>query len=200
MRILTVCSYSSCFLYRHSQMQKQAWTCGLGGGGCLLQPNWLAGELGNKCLVSQHAAKCCKCRTLVPALNMEWCRRVTAKHWISWRLTGHDRTLSKSHQDSWIMWWFLKATTKEKKMPLHSCHCSILRKLSRIWVTWRLWWPLTSYWEKKMIWSSATAATFNLKPPLSLPLPSQNAALHVDASAGAEASLRASPLMCPFLP
>lgn len=36
--------------------------------------------------------------------------------------------------------------------------------------------------SKKQLQSSATAATFNLKPPFSLRLSSQNAVLHVDAA------------------
>lgn len=93
---------------------------------------------------------------------------------------------------------FLKGVMNEKekeKMSLHCCHCSILRKISRMTS------PMTSdlpLKRKNLIWSSVTAATFNLKPPFSFPLPSQNAVLHVDA--GAEASLRASSSMCPFLP
>lgn len=47
-------------------------------GGCLLQSNVEAGGSWGSCLVSQHAAKRCKCTTLVPALNMERRRRVTS--------------------------------------------------------------------------------------------------------------------------
>lgn len=45
--------------------------------------------------------------------------------------------------------------------------------------------------KKKQLWSSATAATFNLIPPFSLPLSSKNLALHADVAASTEACLPA---------
>lgn len=48
-------------------------------------------RLGDVGWFSQQDGRCCKCRTRVPALNMEPCRKMTERLWMSRRLSRHNK-------------------------------------------------------------------------------------------------------------